>query len=106
LSNAIPSTGSAVRLLPLREKVRLAGENEATLPGLDVENPQFESVGGDQHVLRMQRPPLRVSCILDCEQKSHEHSTDYERERYRREHHPLRDAAVRPERSAGCIASV
>ena len=94
------------RLLPWHEKLHLAREEEATLPRLQVEHPQFEPIGGDQHVLRMPRAALSVSCILDGEQKGGKHGADDEREGHGGEDHPLRYAAPIPDRPGGCSACV
>jgi len=94
------------RLLPWHEKLHLAREDEAALLRLQVKHLQFESIGGDQHVLRMQRAALSVSCILDGEQKGGKHGADDEREGHSGEDHPQRYAAPIPDRPGGCRTSV
>ena len=90
------------RLLPGHEKLRLAREDEATLPRLQVEHPLLEPMSGDQHVLRMQRAALSVAGILDREQQDSEAGADDKRERHAGKEHPLRYAAgVRIPRTTG-----
>jgi hypothetical protein len=86
------------RLLPRNEKLRLAREDEATLPRLQVEHPLLESIGGDQHVLRVQSAALSLAGILDGAQKDREAGADDERQRHAGKKHPLRYPAGVPER--------
>src|SRR4029078_5096361 len=77
------------RLLPRHEKPRLAREDEPALPPLEVKHPRFERMGGDQHVLRMQRAALSVARVLHGDQKDGEAGADDKCEPDAREEHPL-----------------
>jgi hypothetical protein len=92
-------------LLPWHEEFHLARKDEATEACLQVKHPLFEPIGGNQHVLRMPCAALRVSCILDREQKGGKDGAHDEREGHGGENHPLRYAAPIPNRLRGYNAS-
>jgi hypothetical protein len=83
------------RPVPRLEKSILAGDDEPSLPGLEVEQQALELVGRDQHVLRVAAPPLGTAYVPDGKQQHHEGAADDQRKQRARPDHPSGQSARR-----------